>query len=93
MKIINCKIQTADIRYYFDFSRSVLEIIFVNELGTGRIELPPHDTFIFEIIEKDFLADFKDCYFRMEIDENGRFKRILHIIDNDLFFDYKGNII
>jgi hypothetical protein len=92
-KLINCKIIEADIRFFPDFRRSIMEIIFHNELGTGCIQFKPSELFIFKILEKEHLKDFVGSFFRIEIDENGKFKRIYHLIDNYTYIDYEGNLI
>lgn len=92
-KLINCKIIEADIRYYPDFRRSVIEIIFQNELGTGCLEFKTSELFIFHIMEKNHLKDFIGNYFRIEIADNGKFEKIYHILNNHIYMDYEGNII
>ena len=92
-KLLNCKVIKADLRFYPDYRRSVIEIMFDNELGTGLIEFRPSEMFIFKIMEKEYLQDFVGNYFRIEIDDSGKFKKIYHIMNNNIYIDYEGNII
>jgi len=90
--LVNCKIESADIRFYPDFGISVMEIVYNCELGTGRIELKADDKFMFTILEKKYLKDFAGCIFKIEF-ADGKCQKIFHPINNYISQTYKGSII